>query len=133
MAAYTRSRHLLLGHRGVIGATMTDLLGGGGGVRGPSAAFGAATRGFATDGKGNNSNDGNDGNDGGKGGGGKLGSGWSARKHKCRFAENDMMVMHPDTNRGLEVLLNPIYNKGTGFSPGEKERLGIRYVFDRPM
>jgi hypothetical protein len=39
------------------------------------------------------------------------GSGWSARKHKCRFAENDIMVMHPDTNRGIEVLLNPIYNK----------------------
>jgi malate dehydrogenase (decarboxylating) len=56
----------------------------------------------------------------------QYGSGWSSRKHKCRFAENDMMVMHPDTNRGIEVLLNPIYNKGTGFSLGEKERLGIR-------
>lgn len=56
----------------------------------------------------------------------ELGASWSARKHQCRFAENDILVMHPDTNRGIEVLLNPIYNKGTGFSSGEKERLGIR-------
>ena len=30
------------------------------------------------------------------------------------------------TRRGLEVIQAPIYNKGTAFSPSERERLGVR-------
>ena len=120
--AYTRSRSVVeLSRRVLLHArtgTSDILLGLG--VRVPSASGAVSTSGarrwFAS------SSDDNKGSTKDKG---KL-SGWSGRRHKCRFAEADMMVMHPDTNRGIEVLLNPIYNKGTSFSTDERERLGIR-------
>lgn len=43
-----------------------------------------------------------------------------------RRATDDVVVMHPDTSRGIEVLHNPVYNKGTSFTASERERLGVR-------
>jgi len=41
-------------------------------------------------------------------------------------ARDAVVVMHPDTSRGIEVLHNPVYNKGTSFTASERERLGVR-------
>ena len=43
-----------------------------------------------------------------------------------RRVTDDVVVMHPDTSRGIEVLHNPVYNKGTSFTASERERLGVR-------
>jgi len=43
-----------------------------------------------------------------------------------RRSVDDVIVMHPDTHRGIEVLHNPVYAKGTSFTASERERLGIR-------
>ena len=43
-----------------------------------------------------------------------------------RQSKDDVIVMHPDTSRGIEVLHNPVYAKGTSFTASERERLGIR-------
>jgi len=47
-------------------------------------------------------------------------------KHQCRLESEQVVVMHKDTNRGIEVLHNPVYNKGTSYSLAERERLGVR-------
>jgi len=43
---------------------------------------------------------------------------------------DDVVVMHPDVSRGIEVLHNPIYNKGTSFTGASPLRLEIARWFD---
>ena len=45
-------------------------------------------------------------------------------------AIDDVVVMHPDVSRGIEVLHNPIYNKGTSFTGASPLRLEIARWFD---
>ena len=46
--------------------------------------------------------------------------------NRRKRATDAVVVMHPDTSRGIEVLHNPVYNKGTSFTASERERLGVR-------
>jgi hypothetical protein len=48
----------------------------------------------------------------------------SGGKSKKR-AIDDVVVMHPDVSRGIEVLHNPIYNKGTSFTGASRAELEL--------
>jgi hypothetical protein len=45
----------------------------------------------------------------------------------CR--RNFMAPLRIKNERGMEILHNPLYNKGTAFKSGERDRLGFRGLF----